>query len=159
MSFVDEVRVDDTEVAKSLRIRSSCDGIFTFSSDERELFRFGIEIKSESSSTWKKRREPDPKHVQQAMLYMACLDLPAMYFLYVDKESGEPTPFDSSFVLPFDEEVWGRQVETRIQPVLQANSPLDLDPETGFHCDFCPYKKICDPQAKPLPTLRIPGKR
>lgn len=145
ISFEEEIEVGETDLGKELNLHSSCDGVFTFSVHGEPVVRIGLEIKTESATSWIKRKAPDPGHIDQALVYMAALDLPMMYFAYINKESGQVTPFLPPFAYAFDMLRWGK-VRERIQLVNKHAKDGTLpEPEQGFHCTFCPYEPLCQP--------------
>jgi CRISPR/Cas system-associated exonuclease Cas4 (RecB family) len=149
VSFEAEVRTNNTPYGKEKQITSSCDGIFsTFAEDSAPIYRIVLEIKTIASAAWKGLKAPDPKHVDQAHVYMKCFDIPFTYFMYLDKESGKVTPSAHPFMVPFDKERW-TIIEQRIQSVLDHRD-LELLPEPthGFHCNWCPYEHDCRPFEK-----------
>lgn len=156
-SFEDEVDVSTTPLAKELNIHSRCDGVLTFyGEDGAPMVRLGIEIKTESSTSWKTLKCAKSEHVDQGMLYMACLDLPAMAFIYINKDSGDCTPFSSEFVKPYQPHRW-EALRARAEKALASHADNILLPrEKGYHCMFCSYSQACGPGAAPFPTIVRP---
>lgn len=138
-----EVPCGSTPLGRELKIESSCDGIVTFLDQGVPLARIGIEIKSESPDLWKKRTKPNPEHIEQATLYMATLDLPAIWYAYINKSSGAETPFEPPFVQAFDPKAWAT-LRAKIERVLHATSVNDLPAvKDSFICKTCAYKPTC----------------
>lgn len=144
-TFQREVRVDETPYAQEHFVSSSCDGVFTIFDKGSPVARIGLEIKTESPDNFDKLTAPRPKHLVQAHLYMKCLDLPYMWFLYINKGNQRRTPMTAPWLVQFDPQLW-EQVEQRIQVVLKSAEEGKLpDKESGFHCSWCPYAYVCSP--------------
>lgn len=146
-TFVAEVPTHDTKLGREYNIQSSCDGIFTWlDSNKKPLLRIGLEIKTESYSGFKDLRAPKPQHIDQALVYMACLDLPLMYFAYINKNDGAWKPMEAPWLYVFDPVRW-KHILDRIELVTAAHIEERLpSKETGFHCTMCPYKHVCKPK-------------
>lgn len=130
-------------------IMSSCDGVFTIRDHALgpSILRVGLEIKTESPTSFEKRRAPDPKHVEQAHIYMACLDVPLMWFLYYNKGNQNYTgSYLEKFLVPFDPALWAR-LEERFEAlhlaVLQDAPPPR---EESLACEFCAFASTCKPK-------------
>lgn len=146
LHFQEEVSVNDTEIAKRLCITSSCDGVFTFYDDTASpILRVGLEIKSASPDDFDKLKKPKEKHVEQAHVYMACLDLPLMWFLYWNKGNQNMTPSVTPFLIRFNERLWG-SLEQRAKECLEMADKEELpEREEGQHCRWCKYAWTCNP--------------
>jgi len=158
ITFQSEVSTVGTDLHRDLKVTSSCDGVFTFYDQSTTPFlRMGLEIKTESSTSWKNRSKPEEKHIDQGHVYMKALDLPMMYFMYINKESGTVTPCETPFIQVFDPERWAK-IEKRIFTVLDFEAlgePPDF--EKGSHCYWCAYRQTCRPfDNKTNPDLHIP---
>jgi CRISPR/Cas system-associated exonuclease Cas4 (RecB family) len=153
--FEAEVSTADTPLGKRYGITSSCDGVCTwFNDDGTPLLRIGLEIKTESPDEWAKLKAPRPKHVEQATVYQACLDLPLMYYLYYNKGTQQETPMNGTWMLPFNKEIWS-SLEDKIDRVLETHysgGPL-LEGKKAFHCRWCPYQHDCQPAMQPRRSL------
>lgn len=159
ITFSDEVKVGDTELARKYDISSSCDGVFTVYVKRGELLdpvmRIGLEIKTESPDQFSNLKEPRPKHIEQAHVYMACLDLPVMWFLYWNKGNENYTTMAPPWLQTFNPKIW-KTLEGRAKEVLQAASDEKLpDREEGFHCTWCAYAHICEPPNAPKGGTRM----
>lgn len=153
ITFSDEVKVGDTELARKYDISSSCDGVFTVYAKKGEMLepvmRIGLEIKTESPDQFSSLKEPRQKHIEQAHLYMACLDLPVMWFLYWNKGNENYTTMASPWLQTFDQKVWDK-LKGRADKALDFASKEELPPrEEGFHCTWCPYAHVCEPPNAP----------
>lgn len=143
--FKPEVRVDDTEYAIAHSVSSSCDGVFSIYDDYNLILRIGLEIKTEAPDAFKALTAPRQKHLEQAHLYMRCLDLPLMWFLYINKGNQQMTPMKAPWLVQFSPVTW-EKVEQRIQVALEgADKRILPDREEGFHCSWCPYRYTCAP--------------
>lgn len=166
LQFEDEVRVspDKQELAAKYKIQSSCDGIFTFRELEHgePILRVGLEIKTEAPDGYEKLNGPKKEHIEQMHVYMACLDLPLVWFFYMNKGNQNTTPSNAPWLLPFDPKVW-HALELRAQEVL-AHEASGTVPrrEEAHHCSFCPYAWECQPpsmmkKSQKYISVRRPG--
>lgn len=149
LEFEHEVKVNPQSqyLAAKYNIHSSCDGVFTFRELEHAevVLRIGLEIKSEAPDGYAKLNEPKEDHVDQVHIYMACLDLPLLWFFYMNKGNQNTTPSTAPWLIPFNPKVWDR-LEKRAQSVLlHVQNGVEPDREEGFHCGFCPYSYQCQP--------------
>ena len=110
ITFEHEVVVapDKQPLALAYDIHSACDGVFCFwsrATGELKL-RVGLEIKSEAPDGYEKLKEPKEEHVRQTHLYMACLDLPLMWFFYMNKANQNNTTSTAPFLIAFNTAIW-----------------------------------------------------
>jgi len=146
MSFEAEVRIDSSTsaIAKELDIVSSCDGVFTFHTEGKPI-RVGLEIKTISNDGFKILSGPQPDHIEQGHVYMACLGLSHMWFLYYNKNSQVITNSKGAYLVDFDEKLWDR-IYKRIlsfhEHKRKKTLPIKMD---GSHCEFCKYSWVCEP--------------
>jgi len=150
ITFNKEVKVHETELAKKYDIDSSCDGIFEFwektGSGVAEVFlRIGLEIKSKSPDEYAKMKEPEKKHIEQATLYQACLDLPLVWYVYWNKGNQNYTPMTFPWLRKFDGAIWARMEQRAKESLHAADTEKLPDREEGFHCTWCPYAWTCQP--------------
>ena len=145
LTFEKEVRVQDTPLGRELCLASSCDGTFTFWENQLPLVRVGVELKSKSPEEYAKLKAPEEKHVQQAHLYMAALDLPLVWFLYWNKGKEQFTPSLKPYLVRFDHTIWAR-LEARARMSLDFAEQGKLpDPEVSMSCQWCQYAWTCNP--------------
>lgn len=131
---------DNSAVAKKYEIESTTDGIWEIKIPDLNI-RFGIEIKSMKTELFKTLNAPKPETVVQAMIYMACLDLPLVTIIYYNKNDSVMMEFP----MTFDQKVWDAVVD-KINYVREA--AVDEKPpkqEVGFHCKRCRYYHVCKP--------------
>lgn len=149
LQFEDEVRVSPKHqaLAEKYKIHSSCDGVFTFRELEHgePVLRVGLEIKTENPDGYEKLTKPKQEHIEQVHIYMACLDLPLVWFFYMNKGNQNTTSSSAPWLIPFDPQIWGN-LEVRAQEVI-AHEIAGTEPrrEEGHHCSFCPYSWKCQP--------------
>ena len=141
-AFVDEARFgeENSEVAAAYEIDSTTDGIWTVSAPEIKL-RYGLEIKSMKGELFSKLGAPEPYHVVQCMVYMACLDLPFTVMLYYNKNDSSM----AEFVVTFNDSIWNaitRKIDLVRMKALDETPP---ERELGFHCKTCRYAHVCKP--------------
>jgi len=149
MTFESEVKVSPRhqQIAYELDLHSSCDGVFTFRDEANAApyLRMGLEIKTESPAMYDKITEPKEAHVEQAHIYMKALDLPLMYFMYINKGNQNNTASVEPYLITYDEEVWAR-LEARCRTLMGLAMQGTLPPkEPSLPCEFCPYAWTCEP--------------
>ncbi len=153
VTFNHEIPIDPftNAMGGKWEIYSSCDGIFTHWSipEPNEppvpILRMGLEIKSMNPDEYKTLTTPKPEHVEQAHVYMACLDLPLMWMLYFNKSNFQYTKAEGAFLVRFNPALWAsleRRFEVAHMHVLNQTLP---DRDEGFHCSFCSYQDACGP--------------
>lgn len=147
--FEDEVPVSPAhqELARYYNLYSHCDGIFTFKDHETHevVLRVGLEAKSMSPGEYEDLKKPKDEHVRQAHVYMACLDLPLMWFLYMNKGNQNNTPSQSPYLQPFQPAVWA-ELEDRFRTIHGFVERGELPPRTEtVVCQFCPWSHTCQP--------------
>lgn len=170
LRFESEVKIgpEHQQLAAAFNIQSSTDGVFTFCEAVGEdngqplwvdVLRVGLEIKSEAPDGYEKLREPKPEHIEQAHVYMACLDLPLMWFLYTNKANQNNTPSDGNWLIRFDTQLW-HSMEQRFKAAHQFAAEGRLPERSeGIYCEFCAFRKPCRPdylmrRAQPFAPLR-----
>jgi hypothetical protein len=154
--------LDFQPIAVKWNLHSSADGVFTFFDRNPQTWeyiprlRVGLEIKSASSSSFEKMKEPDPAHIEQVHVYMAALDIPMFWIMYFNKDNQNITPSTPPWLVHFDPFLW-KKLEDRFaswQEHLRMNTLPEKMP--GSHCTFCKYKWTCKPPDrktfKPRPT-------
>lgn len=151
ITFQDEVKIapgPDQPVASTWQIHSSCDGVFTIreSWDGPALVRCGLEIKTASPTDFGSLKAPKPEHIEQAHVYMACLNVPLMWFLYYNKGNQNYTGSDNpSFFIRFDPNKW-KELEGRFEEAHQHVRLNTLpDRRESVACEFCAFSWTCNP--------------
>lgn len=142
-AFADEVSINrkTSEVAAEFELDTTTDGIYEINIVGEIEARFGLEIKSINKAGFDSLGSPKPQHVVQAIVYMACLDLPVMQLLYYCKNDSVM----AEFTVPFDHDVW-QAVVNKINFVREHAIEGTLpSQEVGYHCRQCRYKHICKP--------------
>lgn len=151
--FVPEVRIAPhlQALAAEYDLQSSCDGIFEFYDEDcvTLLLRIALEIKSESPLEFKKLTEPRPEHVVQAHFYMRVLDVPMVWFLYVDRGSLNNTQSMTPWLVKYDHAT-GDKVLTMVNRATVALKRYREDEtlpvrEEGIQCQFCSSRDVCQP--------------
>lgn len=150
ISFQDEVPVapDLQPNAAKWQIYSHADGVFTIREkwDGPPIARVVLEIKTEAPDGYEKLKAPKPEHLEQAHVYMACLDVPLVWFLYYNKGNQNYTPTTNpSFFRRYDPSIWAT-LEERFEKFHIAASLGQLpDRQESIICEFCPYSWTCNP--------------
>lgn len=149
MDFEREVLISPAlqPAAEEWFINSSCDGVFTF----RDVpggptqLRLGLEIKSEAPDGFAKLREPKEAHIEQAHVYMKCLNVPLFWFLYMNKGNQNNTGSEGDFLIPWDQKVWDG-LEARFRECHDFADRLVLpEREESMLCQFCGFSSECQP--------------
>jgi hypothetical protein len=132
--------------AEEWNIHSSCDGVFTWFEDRTVIMRMGLEIKTASPGEFEKLREPKQMHLEQAHVYMACLDLPMMWFLYYNKGNSNITTSYPPFLVKFNPALW-EQLEIRFTKAIHlAETNREPARDEGMYCSWCPFSWACEPE-------------
>ena len=160
--FEDESKVHPNlqPLAAKYQIHSSSDGIFTFVDRQSgmSVLRVGLEIKTASPGEFQDLKGPKPEHVRQAHLYMACLDLPLMWFFYMNKGNQNNTNSKAPYLVVWQPNLW-TEIEARCRQVLDLAEEKTLPPRYECPiCEFCPWSWTCNPSQmrgnKPTPFTR-----
>lgn len=166
MTFKDEVGIypSMSKLAAEHDIHSSCDGEIVLLTDGTPEVRVGLEIKTASPKEYEKLKAPQPDHLEQTTLYMACLDLPIMWVLYYNKGNSNFTTSFAPFLFRFDPDIWHRLEMRFVKDHHLAELSQLPAREEGFHCKWCPFSYTCQPsglQKKPqrLGPGMLGGKR
>ena len=129
-------------------IFSHCDGVFTVREawDGPAIARVVLEIKTASPDEFEKLKGPKQEHIDQAHIYMACLNVPLVWYLYYNKGNQNFTPSDNpSFFQRFDPTVWAR-IERRMEECHIHAADKNLPPrEETIVCNFCAFSWTCKP--------------
>ena len=146
----------DQVKAAEWQIYSHCDGIFTIRDgwNGPAVARVLLEIKTASPGEYEKLKEPKPEHIEQAHVYMACLDVPMIWFLYYNKGNQNYTPANNpSFFVRFNQKKW-EELEGRFEA---AHTHVHLktlpDRQESVGCEFCAFSWTCQPKY----LVRRPG--
>jgi CRISPR/Cas system-associated exonuclease Cas4 (RecB family) len=137
-------------VAQAYNLHSSCDGVFTFwyhvgQGVYAPYMRVGLEIKTASEKQYESLSKPKDDHAEQTCLYMAALDVPLMWVLYMNKSNQMVSRSEPPFLFKFNAALW-QTLEKRIVTVLgyAQNGQLPAKQE-GKHCGWCPFAHTCKP--------------
>lgn len=129
-------------------IQSHCDGMFVVRDewDSSAAFRMLLEIKTASPTEFAALTKPKPEHIEQAHVYMACLDVPMVWLLYWNKGNQNTTGTDNpKFLVQFSPRVWA-SLEERFEKVHQAAALEQLPERTeSVVCSFCAFAHECKP--------------
>lgn len=154
-SFCPEVRIseENSAVAKQWAVHSSCDGVFCFDFNGETVLRVGLEIKTKSGPEYEKLGKPENAHIEQTHLYMACLDLPLLWFVYYNKSNSNYTKSAAPYLVQFDSNLWDNKLVPRFAKATTSAQANQLpDRAEGMHCRWCPFAYVCAP-----PSVRTYG--
>jgi CRISPR/Cas system-associated exonuclease Cas4 (RecB family) len=132
-------------------ILGSCDGVIQLRPD----LRVGIEIKSAKQGSYKEvlRKGAYPDHIMQANIYAACLKLPFIHILYVNKNGELDKKKDVQLAIhdiriDFDPQLWAL-VESKMIYIKECASKKEPPPQDiSYKCPRCPYFEVCQPKLK-----------
>jgi hypothetical protein len=118
-----------------------------------------LEIKSEAMKGYDDLKEPKPEHVRQGHVYMAALDLPLMWFFYMNKNNQNNTDSKAPWLVTWQPKVW-EEVEARFHAIHSFAVAGTLPDRTeGIWCEFCPWKYTCQPNNMMKAFQRAPVTR
>lgn len=141
-----EITPKTSDMAERYDVYSHCDGVLEFYRRGTLLGRMCLEIKSMSPGEFAKLKKPKTEHIEQAHVYMACLDLPVTWFLYFNKGNEVCTPSSGKFLVPFNRTLWDT-LEQRFDGWFDAvESDVLPDRVESIVCEFCPYDWTCLPK-------------
>jgi hypothetical protein len=148
--FEPEVRInaDNNEIAREWGISSSCDGVITLSDAQTGEVRIRsiVEIKSMSPDTFETLRKPSPEHVEQAHIYMKCLDIPYCWYIYWNKGNQLFTnSYEAGFLAPYQQHVWDKLVKKMESAHMYAGRGELPERVESIACEFCPFRETCKP--------------
>jgi hypothetical protein len=147
-------------IADKWFINSSADGIFTEYDEPggQPILRYGLEIKSEAPDGYEKLREPREDHLEQAHIYMRCLDLPMIWFFYMNKGNQNNTDSMGSFFVLWNQDIWDK-LEAKFQVLHDYAGRAELPPrEESMGCQFCGFAYTCNPPSLTRTSLPQPGR-
>jgi hypothetical protein len=135
-----EINSETSELADRYCIVGHCDGIFE---DAAARYRLGLEIKSISGKGFSALSGPNEKYMTQATIYMACLDLSHMMFIFVDKNTSLIQPI----LYPFEQERWDAIAETleRVMVKVMVGGSVPKSPSRMVCRSMCNYYWYCKP--------------
>jgi len=151
IEFEDEVRIypcAEQPLAAKWDIQSSTDGLFAVREEPGGpvIYRCLLEIKTESPAGYEELKGVKLDHKEQGHVYMACLNVPLIWFLYYNKGNQNFTPSTNpSFFMRFDPKVW-QGLEERFEKAHILAATGELPPrEEGIKCEFCAFSHECKP--------------
>lgn len=138
-----------SEIAKKYNIHGHADVVLTVrdSTYPNRSFKVLVEIKSASQKTFENMKSPKKEHIEQATLYMKCLDIPVGWILYWNKGDQVLSEPVRPFIFTFKQSVWNQTEQNIIEIINKSNlQPIEfLKREEGMHCKFCSYAHLCKP--------------
>ena len=140
--FEDEVSIDPrtSEVASLYSVTGHCDGIYT---EVSTSIRMGLEIKSASSKSFSTNKLSD-NYRKQATLYMACLGLDYMMFVFVNKDTARI----ESILYPFDNTLW-EELKKKLDAIMLkvvSGEPVERQPNRVVCLTMCNFYWACKPE-------------
>jgi len=165
MTFEDEVKIapEIQQIAEKWFINSSCDGIFTFFDEPGgpPALRVLLEIKTASPDEYDKLKAPKPEHIEQGHIYMKALDVPLIWFLYMNKANQNNTDTSGPFLVRFDPEIW-EKLEVKFTRCFEFAERDELPPRLeSLVCQFCAFSYTCQPTSLSgsFPSRRVQSLR
>jgi hypothetical protein len=153
VTFQDEVKLKpcvEQPLSAKWDVQSSADGIFTLweekNGEKKPFIRVLLEIKTASPTDFEKLNGPKEEHIDQATMYMACLDVPLVWFLYYNKGNQNFTPSTNpSFFRRFEPKRWAT-LEDRFEKIHTHAALKTLpDRQESVLCEFCAFSHVCEP--------------
>ena len=148
VEFEDEVEISPElgGFAAKHNCHSHGDGIFTFYTQQLEpCIRVGLEIKTASGPEFEKMKSPKGYNVDQAQIYLECLDLPLMWFLYYNKSNSNWTKPKAPWLITHDPK-HVKRLESKIVLAYSWARRGELpEREEGMPCGWCPFAHDCKP--------------
>lgn len=155
------IRPDLQHVAADWAIYSHCDGVFTVRDEgDVPLLRVVVELKTKSPTEYDKLTAPEPAHVEQAHVYMKCLDVPVAWVLYYNKGNQNYTPSrNPTYFIKFDPDVWA-DIEKKMATVHEHAIRGELPPrEESVVCQFCAFSWTCRPASVKRKGVHVPNRK
>jgi hypothetical protein len=142
VTFENEVEISPatSEVAEQYSITGHSDGVFR---EPKSSFGLGLEIKSMSGKRFAALALSD-HYKNQATLYMKCLGLKHMMFVFVDKNASNVV----SKLFDFDEDRWNRLVEKMDDVLVRVVTGQEVSRKANrIVCHtMCNFYKYCRPE-------------
>lgn len=150
VSFEDEIPIAPhlQSLAEKWFINSSTDGLFTFFEKpyENPYMRLLLEFKTESPDQYEKLKGPHAEHIEQCHVYMAALDVPVTWILYLNKGNQNNTPSEGPYLVRFNPALWAK-LEARFQECHDFADKEVLPPrDESMVCEFCSFAWHCQPK-------------
>lgn len=127
-------------------VKGSCDGVLI---RRKDMYRWGIEIKTITHSEFMRLTKPKPEHVFQAKLYMHLQNLPWITILYWDKDKQHMLEFP----VGHDDTQW-EEIQERIEYlggfVERSDGKLPRYNKNTCNKTFCRYVNHCRKKGAPV---------
>ena len=148
LHFEDEVQISPKlgGVAARYNIFSHTDGIFTFTHNDVAYLRVGLEIKTMNPDEYKSLSVPKEEHIEQAHVYMATLDVPFFWFMYVNKSNAQRTESKGAFLIRWNPYVWQKIEQTIVSTEAIVAAGAMPERTEGYGCTTCSYSWSCVPE-------------
>lgn len=150
ITFESEVRLspDLQGICKQWDIHSSADGILSFRDQPfgPVVLRVLLEIKTDSDKEFEKRNCPSEYHREQTHLYAKALNVPVIYYFYINKSNQNIAPSEPPYVEIFNFKIWERVLEKILASHEDVKRGITPDRVEGMACEFCPFSWTCDPE-------------
>ena len=141
LTFADEVDMHPgiNSVADQYDISGHTDGIIEILAKWK--VRHMLEIKTINTVGYAKTNGAHDEHIMQATVYMACMDIPAMLFLYYNKNDSSM----AEFLEIFSQRRWDaicKKLDHIRELAIREELP---EREVSYNCNYCRWKGICKP--------------
>ena len=142
LMFENEVEItpETSDIAEIYSVTGHCDGIFT---EIATSIRMGLEIKSMSGKSFTGTKLT-PHYKKQATMYMACLGLDYMMFLFVNKDSARV----ESILYKFDKDLW-KQLQDKMDGIILkviTGRPVEREINRIVCRTMCSFYWACRPE-------------
>lgn len=140
--FVKEARIL-VHVGNAL-VRGSCDGVLI---RRRDLYRFGLEIKTINHEDFIKLTKAKPQHVFQALLYCHLQKLPWIVIVYWDKDKQHI----KEYPIRAEKSAW-LETKARVKELYGYVERRELPEYDESTCDtsFCQFVDFCRKKGAPV---------
>jgi CRISPR/Cas system-associated exonuclease Cas4 (RecB family) len=148
LRFVDEANISPKlgGLAARYNIFSHSDGVFTFVHGGVPYLRAGLEIKTMAPDEYKGLSAPKEDHIEQCHVYMATLDIPFYWLMYVNKSNMQRTESKGAFLIQWNPLIWQKIEQTIISTEQIVSSGAMPERTESYGCTTCAYSWSCVPE-------------
>lgn len=137
-----------------LEVWGSCDGLLF---RRKDMYRWGLEIKTTGHEKFMKITKPDPKHIRQASIYARLSGVYWITILYWDRDKQHMKEYH----VHYEKSIWDDEIVRRVrrlQGFVKAGAmPTYDEAQCRSSFDFCAFSKQCyRDREKPWPG-RVKG--
>lgn len=135
-----------SDITDALQMAGHCDGLCTRTikvGSKKIKLKMIYEIKTISSTGFRKLIKPHGSYVKQTHAYMVCLDAPVTIIFYINKDNSSK----AAFPIVYSQEFW-QPMEQRLLRIKKIHDRHEEPNKmVGGHCWQCGYLEACSPRA------------